>query len=258
MSDPHPEAQFCVAAMYYEGIGVKKDIFKAVEWVQKSAAQGYPRAQTNLGIAYLNGDGIELNQHKAYQWILKAAQQGYDRAEYYLGGLYYEGKGVDRNIIEAIKWFKKATEQNFEEAQEALEKVAPVINWKVENRDFKAKMMLLDESGKTYPNEIHITSPVAKSNYLVAKKDEKFIMAISVKGCSEDNEGRCVETAHIGVFKPDWSLCCEFKDVKIESGIGITLKMEPNDPTGQYHIFSIIYENNKPKAELNQFFWVEN
>jgi uncharacterized protein len=47
-----PKAQSLVAAGYYHGLGVKRDLKKAVQWYKTGAASGDPNAQYNLGAMY--------------------------------------------------------------------------------------------------------------------------------------------------------------------------------------------------------------
>lgn len=257
-ADSTSDAQLCVGAIYYKGIGVEKDIHEAVKWVQKAADQGHPVAQTTLGVFYLNGEDVDLDKGKAYKWFLKAAQQEYARAQYYLGGLYYEGKGVDRNIIEAIKWFKKAGDKDYKEAQEALSQFEKVI-WKRAIDDFKPMLLLVDKSGQTYPNEAHISGKLEKANYLVAKKKSEFAALLTLDGCNKDKDGHCSETVDISIFKPDWSAAIEHRNAKTRNDkIFMSFKIDADDPEGQYRIFAVIYENNKLKTELNQIFWIED
>ena len=46
--------------MYSEGLGVKQDYIKAVEWYKKAAEQGYSRAQHNLALMYVDGQGWKI------------------------------------------------------------------------------------------------------------------------------------------------------------------------------------------------------
>ncbi len=272
-ANPSPEAQLCVGTMYYKGLGVRRDVSEAVKWIEKSAIQGNALAQTRLGVLFLEGEGVNRDDRKAYEWFLKASQQEYARAQYYLGGLYYEGNGVDRNIIEAIKWFKKASNHDYELAKKALHNVLPVVSWKNEVGDFKGLLILVDESGTNYPNDTHLESYIEQSNYLSLKAGDEFIAAIGVTGCNKDSNGKCTETVSIALFGPDWSLKNEFHDRKLnlknedlgifnDTGetfhIFVFLSIEPNDPPGQYRIVSVIRNNNKPRMELNQVFWVHD
>lgn len=257
-ANPTSEAQLCIGAMYYKGLGVKKDTYEAVKWVQKAAEQGHPVAQATLGVFYLKGEGIALDKGKAYEWFLKAALQDYARAQYYLGGLYYEGNGVERNIIEAIKWFKKASDKDYKEAQESLAQLETVI-WKKDISGFKPMLLLVDKSGKTYPNEKHISGQLEKLNYLVVEKNNEFLALLTLNGCNKGKDGHCSETVDISIFKPDWSIAVGYKNVKPNNDkIFMSFKIDTDDPKGQYRIFAVIYEKNKTKTELSQIFWVQD
>ena len=60
---------------YYNGYGVVKDYYKAMQWFTKAAEQGHIQAQYNLGICYTYGHGVEQNHIIAEEWFSKAAQQ---------------------------------------------------------------------------------------------------------------------------------------------------------------------------------------
>ncbi|RIA84982.1 hypothetical protein C1645_831513 [Glomus cerebriforme] len=82
---------------YYQyGIGRKKDEFKAFEFCLRSAEEGNVGAQNNLGYCcncYQNGIGIEKDLEKAiYCWYKKAAENGNEIAQYNLGRCYSYGK----------------------------------------------------------------------------------------------------------------------------------------------------------------------
>ena len=55
--------------MYQYGQGVKQDYFKAFEWYQKAADQGYALAQYNLGLMYAKGQGVRQNYTKAKEYF---------------------------------------------------------------------------------------------------------------------------------------------------------------------------------------------
>ncbi len=85
--------------------------------LQKAQA-GDAKAQFDLASAYLQGAGVELNHKAGIEWMRKSALQGYAGAEVTLG-LFYE-KGVLRDVPgfdhpdphEASIWFRKAARQN--------------------------------------------------------------------------------------------------------------------------------------------------
>ena len=105
------EAQFKVAAMYALGkLGNKtpEDREKMLEWLEKSAEQGFAKAQYQVGKSYKNGEGVEKDIDKAFEYFTKAAKQNNGDAQLALGKCYLKGKGVEKDEAKAKEWFKKA------------------------------------------------------------------------------------------------------------------------------------------------------
>jgi TPR repeat protein len=92
--------------------------------VQKAQA-GDAKAQFDLANAYNTGKGVPLDRAKAIEWLRKSADQGYAGAQVTLGRLYE--KGVLREVPEfdhpnpheAAKWYRKAAKQNNKDPQHA-------------------------------------------------------------------------------------------------------------------------------------------
>lgn len=131
------KAQFDLGLMYDPGnVGAfddliptnnkfPKDASKALEWYQKSAAQGHAEAQIYMGLAYLNGVGVSRDVAKAVAWFEKAAAQGNADAQYHLGLLWYDpghfselSNPFDRFYLEDIAAIRDATKA-FESFQKA-------------------------------------------------------------------------------------------------------------------------------------------
>jgi TPR repeat protein len=98
----HTFAQFNVALMYEQGLGIGKNEKEAVFWYAKSALQGNSAAQFNLGVLYENGRGTPIDFAKANEWYRKAAVQGDGLAIGNLGMLYIRGQGVKENKIAGV------------------------------------------------------------------------------------------------------------------------------------------------------------
>ena len=71
---------------YWDGLGTKINLQKAVEWYGKAADQGCAEAQYNLGIYYFN-QGQNL---QAYKFFEEAASQGEAYAQNMLNKYYKE------------------------------------------------------------------------------------------------------------------------------------------------------------------------
>ncbi len=113
-------AQYNIAVMYAQGLGVEKNEAEAVKWYRKAAEQGDPDAQTNLGLMYANGRGISQDYQEAMKWYLKAAEKGNAFAQNNIGSLYFNGHGVAKDDKKAVEWYRKAATQGLAIAQNSL------------------------------------------------------------------------------------------------------------------------------------------
>ena len=67
--------------MYYNGMGVTKDLEEAAKWMDRAAQQGNVSAMTGLGICYYYGHGVKRDKNKGREWINKAAILGDEYAK---------------------------------------------------------------------------------------------------------------------------------------------------------------------------------
>ncbi|MCD7756010.1 MAG: sel1 repeat family protein [Firmicutes bacterium] len=82
------------------------------------AQQGYPLAECQIGYFYLEGLGVEKNLDKAVEWTQKAADHGDWDGQYNLAWFYEEGSGLERDMAQAIFWYRKAALQGHDLAIE--------------------------------------------------------------------------------------------------------------------------------------------
>lgn len=94
---------------------------QGMNWIRKSAGQGYAEAFYQLGLESRNGTCVAEDLEESANWHRKAAEKGHDKAQYQLGVIYEQGLGVEKDIEEAAKWFQKAAEQGNKDAQHALD-----------------------------------------------------------------------------------------------------------------------------------------
>lgn len=73
----YPLAECQVGYFYYEGLGVGKDLEKAVYWTRRAAEHGDRDAQYNLACFYEAGVGVARDRGAANFWYRKAALQGH-------------------------------------------------------------------------------------------------------------------------------------------------------------------------------------
>jgi len=104
----HCEAQYRLAIMYQNGLGMVKNEAEAVYWMRTAAQQNFTLAQHGLGYLYLQGEGVEADATQAAYWFRLAAEQGLAGAQAVLGNLYETGQGVAKDLAEAQRWYAKA------------------------------------------------------------------------------------------------------------------------------------------------------
>jgi TPR repeat protein len=101
-------AQYWLAHMTELGLGVPRDIPKAISLYEKAAAQNFVAAQVRLGEIYLNGNLVAPDYAKAFALLEKAARQGDSRGAMLLGQVYRFGLGTAADPIESYAWSEVA------------------------------------------------------------------------------------------------------------------------------------------------------
>lgn len=112
------EAQYYVGMMLNNGLGVSRDLPRAFEWFQKSAAAGDPLAAYKVG-CFWGGqfpDVVPIDKQKSLEYKLIAAKAGYDLAQHDVALWYYQKEKSD----EVLRWLKRSAEQGSERALFAL------------------------------------------------------------------------------------------------------------------------------------------
>ena len=146
-----PSAQYDVALMYANGVGVAKDVAQAFAWTKASAEKGHTVAQYLLGSAYSSGLGTPKDEQKALLWFVKSFERGSDKATLKLAKMlavgqkelafqfliesaeqglaeaqlavadcYANGNGVEQDRPRAMGWYLRAAERGSPAAQYAL------------------------------------------------------------------------------------------------------------------------------------------
>ena len=104
----NPKAQYWLADIYENGLGVTRDMTTAVALLEKSASQGFLPAERRLGALYLRGNETLQNFGKAQTWLHKAALAGSGEAQRELGHIYALGLGVAADRPKAYAWYETA------------------------------------------------------------------------------------------------------------------------------------------------------
>ena len=141
----------------------QKNYVKKVEWLKKSAEEGYDWGMSNLAACYRDGEGVQEDQEQAIAWFQKAyelhgdaagnaanrigliynrqknyvkqvewykksAEEGFDWGMYNVAGCYRDGEGVQEDQEQAIAWFQKAYELHGDAAGDAANQIGIIYN----------------------------------------------------------------------------------------------------------------------------------
>jgi hypothetical protein len=101
-------AQYEVAQMFAQGVGVARNCTQAIGWAHKAAEAGSPAAAVLLGELNIADCDGSRNPQEAARWFLVAADKGLANAQFSLGVLYMTGDGVPKDLKEARKWLTVA------------------------------------------------------------------------------------------------------------------------------------------------------
>lgn len=113
-------AQYRLARMFAEGIGVPGDERAASRWFRQAAEQGSTEARYELALMYSLGRGVPRDRSRAAYWYGLLAQDGHLTAQYLLARMHETGSGVTQSMSRALWWYRRAAEQGHVGAQTRL------------------------------------------------------------------------------------------------------------------------------------------
>ena len=96
---------------------------EAIEWLYRSAEQGYDIAMYKLGKIYLQGDVVNKDVSRAIFWLQQADEQNNQYAQYLLGKTYMNGVDVKADYIKAEELLARASNQGSPYAKYSLAKM---------------------------------------------------------------------------------------------------------------------------------------
>ncbi len=116
------EAQYWLALLYNgDGKFAPKNPATFLDWLNKSAEQGYAPAQETLeGFVNRNLFGTNRDFIKAEMYLLRGAEQENADSQFWLGVAYEQNRFGTTDLKEAAKWYRKAAEQGQPDAQTSL------------------------------------------------------------------------------------------------------------------------------------------
>lgn len=111
VADKSPMAMLQLGKCYFKAKGIPKAASEAVKCFQK-IAEINPEAMARLGICYLLGEGVEKDPAMAVHCLVQAAEKDFALAQYSLAVYFDRGKeGIEPNLKEAIYWYSRDASQ---------------------------------------------------------------------------------------------------------------------------------------------------
>ena len=156
-------AQYNLGVLYHQGIGVQKDIPRAVQLYRVAATNNHPEALYNLAIAYIEGVGTESDPQIANVYFQRAAAGGVAEAAYNLGLLHENGLLGESQPDEALFWYYIAANKDNADAAKSLAQLKKQLSMndadveRVVGRVAKQKPDFIGKDGK-------ISLPEPKAN----------------------------------------------------------------------------------------------
>lgn len=115
-------SQYRAANFMLNRDGDRYDPKKAVEYLTRSAKQGYTVAKYMLGKLYLRGEDVPKQMLHALHWLESAVQDDNQYAEYLLGKTFLKGEDIERDTERAESLLRRSAEQGNKYAAYSLGK----------------------------------------------------------------------------------------------------------------------------------------
>lgn len=122
-----PAAQYRLAKLHEEGLGVPRDLTAARAWTQKAAEGGNIKAMHDLAVFYADGEGGPQSYAGSAKWFRQAADFGLVDSQYNLAILHEEGLGVSPSATEALFWYEVALRNGDAGAKAEIDRVRTMV-----------------------------------------------------------------------------------------------------------------------------------
>lgn len=117
-------AQYRLAKLHEQGLGVARDIAEARRWTERAAKGGNVKAMHDLAVYQTNGEGGPQSYTQAAEWYRRAAEYGVVDSQFNLAVFYQDGLGISPSLTEALFWFEVAAAAGDRDASAAAQALA--------------------------------------------------------------------------------------------------------------------------------------
>ena len=110
-------AKYMLGKLHLKGEDVPKQMLHALHWLESAVKDDNQYAEYLLGKTFLKGEDIERDSERAESLLRRSAEQGNKYAAYTLGKAYLDGDVLAQNIDEAVRLLNLSASKGFAPAQ---------------------------------------------------------------------------------------------------------------------------------------------
>ena len=137
-------AKYMLGKLYLRGEDVPKQMLHALHWLESAVKDDNQYAEYLLGKVLLKGDDVERDTERAESLLRRSAEQENKYAAYTLGKAYLDGDILTQNIAEAVRLLNLSASKNFAPAQFILGRL--LYKGEVVPKDIKKAVEWLDRA----------------------------------------------------------------------------------------------------------------
>lgn len=160
------KAQTLLGLLYEKGVGVEKDVEKALSYYEKAALQGLPEAESALGHLLLSLEkDSEVVSLKTANWLKKAAVHGQIEAKVTLGKIALDVKNSPIAQNEAVWHLRDAAKKGNDQAKSMLARMPKLPSSRLGNpaQQVSAGVQAIPKSFKGYSDLANIVKKASGS-----------------------------------------------------------------------------------------------
>ena len=137
-------AKYMLGKLYLKGEDVPKQMLHALHWLESAVKDDNQYAEYLLGKTFLKGEDIERDTERAESLLRRSAEQGNKYAAYTLGKAYLDGDVLAQSIDEAVRLLNLSASKGFAPAQFILGRL--LYKGEVVPKDIKKSVEWLDRA----------------------------------------------------------------------------------------------------------------
>ena len=152
-------AKYMLGKLYLRGEDVPKPMFHALHWLESAVQDDNQCAEYLLGKTFLKGEDMERDTERAESLLRRSAEQGNKYAAYTLGKAYLDGDILAQSIDEAVRLLNLSASKGFAPAQFILGRL--LYKGEVTPKDIRQAVRWLDRAaGQKNPYAAYLAGKI--------------------------------------------------------------------------------------------------